>query len=69
MKDTEHFSGHMLSIRRRTMGFSMEALAKKIGISRPAVWKWEHNECGPAPRHLVKLAKALKINPKHLLLP
>ena len=42
---------------RRSKGFSQEGLARKLGLSRQAVSKWERAESSPDTENLISLAK------------
>ena len=44
---------------RRSKGFSQEGLARKLGLSRQAVSKWERAESSPDTENLISLAKPL----------
>lgn len=44
---------------RRSKGFSQEGLARKLGLSRQAVSKWERAESSPDTENLISLAKTL----------
>lgn len=45
-----------LAARRRAAGYSQEALAGKLGVSRQAVSKWERGEASPDTDNLIALA-------------
>lgn len=45
-----------LAARRRAAGYSQEALASKLGVSRQAVSKWERGEASPDTDNLIALA-------------
>ena len=44
---------------RRSKGFSQEGLARKLGLSRQAVSKWERAESSPDTENLISLVQAL----------
>ena len=45
-----------LADRRRAAGYSQEALAAELGVSRQAVSKWERSESSPDTDNLIALA-------------
>ncbi len=47
---------------RRSKGFSQEGLARKLGLSRQAVSKWERAESSPSTENLISLAKLLAVS-------
>lgn len=53
---------------RKNSGFSQEALAEKLGISRQAVSKWERAEASPDTDNLIMLAKLYKVSLDDLLM-
>lgn len=54
---------------RRSKGFSQEGLARKLGLSRPAVSKWERAESSPDTENLISLAKLYGVSLDELLNP
>lgn len=52
---------------RKKRGFSQEALAEKLGISRQAVSKWERAESSPDTSNLITLAKLYNVSLDELL--
>jgi len=52
---------------RKQKGFSQEALAEQLGISRQAVSKWERAESSPDTSNLITLAKLYGISLDELL--
>ncbi|MCL2559450.1 MAG: helix-turn-helix transcriptional regulator [Turicibacter sp.] len=52
---------------RKEKGFSQEALAEQLGISRQAVSKWERAESSPDTSNLITLAKLYNISLDELL--
>ena len=49
--------GTKLADLRKRHGYSQEALAEKMGVSRQAVSKWERGESTPDTDTLIELAK------------
>lgn len=45
-----------LVARRKAAGYSQEALAAELGVSRQAVSKWERGEASPDTDNLIALA-------------
>ena len=39
-------------------GLNQAALAKKLGVSKPQVWRWWHGEAAPKHDDLVRIADA-----------
>lgn len=54
---------------RRSKGFSQEGLARKLGLSRQAVSKWERAESSPDTENLISLAKLYGVSLDDLLNP
>lgn len=54
---------------RRSKGFSQEGLARKLGLSRQAVSKWERAESSPDTENLISLAKLYGVSLDELLNP
>ncbi len=52
---------------RKKNGYSQEALAEKLGLSRQAVSKWERAEASPDTDNLISLAKLYNISLDELL--
>lgn len=52
---------------RKDKGFSQEALAEQLGISRQAVSKWERAESSPDTSNLITLAKLYGVSLDELL--
>ena len=48
--------------KRKEMGLTQEALARYIGVSAPAVNKWEKGTCYPDITLLPALARLLKVD-------
>lgn len=56
-----------LAARRRAAGYSQEALAGKLGVSRQAVSKWERGEASPDTDNLIALAALYSVTLDELL--
>lgn len=54
---------------RRQKGYSQEGLARKLGLSRQAVSKWERAESSPDTENLISLAKLYGVSLDDLLNP
>lgn len=54
---------------RRSKGFSQEGLARKLGLSRQAVSKWERAESSSDTENLISLAKLYGVSLDELLNP
>ncbi len=54
--------GTKLADLRKRYGFSQEALAEKMGVSRQAVSKWERGESTPDTDTLIELAKLYEVS-------
>lgn len=52
---------------RRREGYSQESLARKLGLSRQAVSKWERAESSPDTENLIALAKLYGVSLDELL--
>lgn len=63
-RDKSQFNKATLKNLRIVGGFSQTGLAKKIGVNRMSVFRWEHLdfEHVPSDANLSKLAKVLKCN-------
>lgn len=59
--------GSNIAVRRKALGMTQEQLAAKLGISAPAVSKWETGSSYPDITLLCPLARALGINVDTLL--
>ena len=59
--------GAGLSARRKQLGLSQEELAKRIGVTRQAVSKWESGAALPSVDNIVELARVLEISVDELL--
>jgi HTH-type transcriptional regulator/antitoxin HipB len=56
-----------LAARRKEAGFSQEALAEKLGVTRQAVSKWERSESSPDTDNLIALAQLYGLSLDDLL--
>jgi len=56
-----------LAERRREAGYSQEALAEKLGVTRQAVSKWERSESSPDTDNLIALARLYSVSLDELL--
>ena len=69
--ESEHMQmdqiGAGLAQRRKQLGLSQEELAKKIGVTRQAVSKWESGAALPSVDNIVELARVLEISVDELL--
>lgn len=58
--------GSQLSQRLRNLreqkGFSLAALSRRSGISKPSIWAWETGKTTPRPRSIHSLAAALGVS-------
>lgn len=54
--------GNRLAELRKEHGYSQEALADELGVSRQAISKWECGESSPDTDNLIELAKLYKIS-------
>ena len=52
---------------RKSAGFTQEALAEAVGVSRTAVAKWENGECLPDIENLITLTEVLSVSADYLL--
>jgi len=43
-------------------GFSQEALAAKVNVSRQTIYKWENNIAVPRADHIMRLVEIYKIS-------
>lgn len=53
--------------KMRIIGITTEDLAKKIGVSKQAVYKWMSGFAFPSHDNLVKLAEVLETKPSALI--
>jgi transcriptional regulator with XRE-family HTH domain len=59
--------GSRLKAHRQQRSWSLSALAGRIGVSKPALWKWERDEVRPRPQALDRLAQVLGVTPSELV--
>lgn len=59
------FKGPMLYHRRVSLGMNLDQLAKKMGLSKTAVYQWESGVCKPKPSSMLALSKVLKVEPDY----
>lgn len=55
-----------LAARRKTLGFSQERLAERLGVERSTVVRWENGESEPQPWIRPKLASVLQVSLERL---
>lgn len=56
-----------IAVRRRDLGLTATAFARRIGINPPSYYKYESGQLAPAPRTLAHIAQALGCTPSDLL--
>jgi transcriptional regulator with XRE-family HTH domain len=56
-----------IRVARRRRGLSATEVARRVGVSRNTLWRWETGRAGPSGRHLLALAEALEEHPEALL--
>lgn len=59
--------GAMLKHRRKELGLTLQALAKKSGVSAPFISQAERNQTVPSMVSLIKLADALNVSLKYFM--
>ena len=59
--------GEKLKTTRKEHGYSQEALAELLGISRQAVCKWENSQGYPEIDTLVSISQILGVSVDYLL--
>jgi len=57
---------HRLAQRRKSLGFTQESLAGKLGVERSTVVRWESGDTGPQPWMRPRIAEALRISATQL---
>ena len=57
----DYKNGERLTKYRKLNGYSQEALAEKLGVSRQAVSKWETGESAPDTDNLIALSKLYNV--------
>lgn len=55
-----------LAQRRRTLGYSQEALADKLGADRSTIARWERGTCDPHPHFRPRLGQLLRLTATEL---
>ncbi|MBQ9265812.1 MAG: helix-turn-helix domain-containing protein [Bacilli bacterium] len=63
----DYKTGERLTKYRKKYGYSQEALADKLGVSRQAISKWETGESAPDTDNLIALAKLYNVKIDDLL--
>ena len=63
----DYKTGERLTKYRKKNGYSQEALADKLGVSRQAISKWETGESAPDTDNLIALAKLYDVKIDDLL--
>ena len=53
--------GERIRETRKAAGLSAAALARRAGVSEPAIWNWERQGRQPHPGTLAKVAEALGV--------
>lgn len=66
MEAVRSFSGVALAEARRRRGLSLDALADRVGVSRPNLIAYEKGRRHPSPGTLAALAAALQVAPAGL---
>ena len=61
-------TGEKIALQRRKAGFSQEALAGQLGISRQAISRWETNESLPDTEKIIRLSRLFGVSTDYLLL-
>jgi len=56
-----------LTILRRNRGYSQEALAEKLGVSRQAVSKWENDQSEPEIASLLAISRLFQVTVDYLI--
>lgn len=59
--------GQGIADRRKQLGLSQEELAKKLGVTRQAVSRWESGTALPSVDNMIELSRALEISVDELL--
>ncbi|HDR7781679.1 MULTISPECIES: helix-turn-helix domain-containing protein [Bacillus] len=59
--------GQQLKKLRESKGFSQEDVAKKIGVTRQAVYKWEHDKSCPDIDNLILLSEMYNVTLDELI--
>lgn len=66
-KDPKTVTGEIIAEARRKKGYTQEALAETLGVTRQAVSRWESGSAYPETENLVRLAKLLDLDLNYLL--
>ena len=66
-KDPKTVTGEIIAEARRKKGYTQEALAEALGVTRQAVSRWESGSAYPETENLVRLAKLLDLDLNYLL--
>lgn len=53
--------GGQIHLARKARGYSLQALADEVGVSKTAVIKWEEGSNSPSVENLIKLEKILDV--------
>ena len=56
-----------LKHRMEYLGITQRELAKRAGITYPAISRWFNYKNGPTAMNLVKIAKVLAVKPEYLI--
>ena len=59
--------GQKLQLLRKEKGFSQEALAEQLGVSRQAVSKWELDITLPETENIIKIGRIFEVSYDYLL--
>jgi len=62
----DSFGGRLKRLRQQRK-ISMAGLARKAGVSKPTLWKWERNDVRPRTKSIGSLAAALGVSESELL--
>lgn len=58
--------GSNIRAQRERLGLSREALARRIGVSPPTIWRWETGKSAPTITHMYALAAEFDVTPGDL---
>ena len=59
--------GQRIRAARESAGFTQEALAEAVGVSRTAVARWESDDIEPKLQNLISIAELLHVSTDSLL--
>lgn len=62
----DSFGGRLKRLRQQRR-MTMAGLARKAGVSKPTLWKWERNDVRPRTKSIASLAAALSVSEAELL--